>query len=112
MIGGGKIRRNSVASVLQASPCAQAEKRKKKVFNPMDYHEEEHISPKKVRIAKEPSVVSTSSSKFRGGEQMIEATQDILGRQSLEGGVLVGRGEDTSVPREYIFQPFFLHFML
>ena len=74
----------------------------------MDYHEEEHISPKQVRIAKEPSVVSTSSSKFRGGEQMIEATQDILGRQSLEGSVLVGRGEDTSVPREYIFQPFFL----
>ena len=43
---------------------------------------------------------------------MIEATQDILGRQSLEGSVLVGRGEDTSVPREYIFQPFFLHFMI
>ena len=33
---------------------------------------------------------------------MIEAAQDILGRQSLEGGVLVGQGEDTSVPREYI----------
>ena len=47
----------------------------------MDYHEEEHISPKKVRIVKEPSIVSMSSSKFQGGEQM---------RQSLEGSVLVG----------------------
>ena len=71
----------------------------------MDYHEEERISPKKVRITKEPTIVSIPSSKFGGGEQVVEVTQDILARQSLEGSVLVGRGEDTSVPREYPFQP-------
>ena len=51
----------------------------------------------------EPSIVSTSSSKFGGSEQMIGTTQDISERQSLEDSVLVGRGEDTSVPCEYSY---------
>ncbi|KAF8695217.1 hypothetical protein AX14_001860 [Amanita brunnescens Koide BX004] len=73
------------------SPCARAEKRKKKVFHLMDHHEEKPLPPKKVRITMESLIVSTSSSKFGGGEQMI-------GKKGLGGSVLVGRGEDTSIP--------------
>ncbi|KAF8341017.1 hypothetical protein F5887DRAFT_1076763 [Amanita rubescens] len=41
MTGGGQIRRNSVASVVQSSPCARVEKRKKMSFQPIYQHEEE-----------------------------------------------------------------------
>ena len=101
MIGGGHVRRNSVASVIQTSPCARVEKRKKKHFNPMNSHEEEQLSPKKARIIKEPSIASAFSTKF-GDERMIKATKGLLQRQSLEESCLVaeGEGEDSSISCE------------
>ena len=98
MIGGGQIRRNSVASVIQSSPCARVEKRKK-VFQPMDQHEEERLSPKKPRIIEESPIASVSSAKL-DKEKMIKTTREILERQSVE--ILVGQGEDSSVSCECI----------
>src|SRR6266550_555905 len=99
MIGGGQIRRNSVASIIQSSPCARVEKRKK-TFQPMDQHEEEQHSPKKARIIEKSPVASMSSVKPSHKEQMIKTTQEILERQSVEESVLVGQGEDSSVSCE------------
>ncbi|KAK2467490.1 hypothetical protein APHAL10511_000345 [Amanita phalloides] len=86
MIGDGYVRRHSVASAIQASPCVRVEKRKK-AFHSMDYHEEESLSPKKPKIVKEPSIASTSAFTF-GGERMIKP---------LEESVLIGEGEDSSI---------------
>jgi serine/arginine repetitive matrix protein 2 len=90
MIGGGHVRRNSVAPAIQASPCTRVEKRKSTHSQPMDDLAQGHLSPKKARITEKPSIVSTSSSKF-GGERMVKAAHGLLQQQSLEESCLVGR---------------------
>ncbi|KAJ7088519.1 hypothetical protein B0H15DRAFT_841620 [Mycena belliarum] len=88
MLGGGHVRRRSIGSSFEASPCVRVEKRKHAI------HEDDH-GPNKARIVTKASIASTSSSKF-GGERMIRATQGLLLRQSLEDSCLVAAGEDIS----------------
>ncbi|KAF8629007.1 hypothetical protein AX17_005863 [Amanita inopinata Kibby_2008] len=95
MIGGGYVRRRSIVSMIEASPCARVEKRKKKYFHPMESYEEEFFSPKKPRIVEKASISSNSPSQF-GGERMVRATRGLLERQSLEDSCLVAEGEDMS----------------
>ncbi|KAJ7126033.1 hypothetical protein C8R44DRAFT_733950 [Mycena epipterygia] len=92
MLGGGHVRRRSIGSLFEASPCVRVEKRKHTTFQ-----EDEH-GPNKARIVTKASIASTSSSKF-GGERMIKATQGLLMRQSLEESCLIAAGEDLSALR-------------
>ncbi|KAJ4485212.1 hypothetical protein J3R30DRAFT_3696531 [Lentinula aciculospora] len=93
MIGGGHVRRRSVGSVIETSPCVRAVghlgKRKHAPLVKED-NDEGHA-----RIVEKASIVSTSSSKF-GGERMIRATKGLLERQSLEESCLIAEGEDLS----------------
>ncbi|KAJ7667434.1 hypothetical protein B0H17DRAFT_254379 [Mycena rosella] len=92
MLGGGHVRRRSIGSLFEASPCVRVEKRKHIMFQDDDQ------GPNKARIVTKASIASTSSSKF-GGERMIKATQGLLMRQSLEDSCLVAAGEDLSALR-------------
>ncbi|KZP22138.1 hypothetical protein FIBSPDRAFT_953223 [Athelia psychrophila] len=94
MLGGGHVRRRSVASVIEASPCVRVEKRihaegaqPRKVDGYFDSPNHE------ARIVEKPSI---SSYKF-GGERMIRAQQGLYERRSLEASCLVGDGEDLSM---------------
>ncbi|PPQ88933.1 hypothetical protein CVT25_005271 [Psilocybe cyanescens] len=64
ILGGGHVRRRSVGSIIEASPCRQ--------FRANE-------SPNKSRIVEKPSIASTSSFQF-GGELMIKArlTEELL----------------------------------
>nr|GAT51801.1 predicted protein [Mycena chlorophos] len=87
MLGGGHVRRSSIGSVFEASPCVRAEKRKHATFQ-----EDNENGPHKARILPQPSIASTASSKF-GDERMIRAKQGLLVRQSLEESALMADGE-------------------
>ncbi|KAJ6514305.1 hypothetical protein C8R47DRAFT_962300 [Mycena vitilis] len=100
MLGGGHVRRKSIGSMYDASPCVRVEKRKHVAF-------QEDDAPSKARVlTAQASIASTSSSKF-GGERMIRATQGLLVRHSLEDTALQAEGEDLSVfrPAAVFFRP-------
>ena len=105
MLDGGRVRRVSLGSVMQQSPCARVEKRggkKKRPAKPKavslpkpepvkEEHEgveEDVVSPVKSVIITKPSIASVSSTKF-GGERMIQARKGLLERQSLEDSCLI-----------------------
>lgn len=98
MLGGGHVRRRSIGSVMEASPCVRVEKRKQD-NQPIETTDMITEPPKKARIVTKASIASTSSSKF-GGERMIKARQGVLQRQSLEESCLIAEGEDLSMPCE------------
>jgi hypothetical protein len=108
MIGGGHVRRMSVSSAVEASPCARAGKRKYTPnTDPVEQYLEQLESPKKARLIEvKPSIESTSSLMF-GDERMERATKGLLERQSLEETCFVGSGEDSSVSSEFLFDPLF-----
>ncbi|KAK7047178.1 hypothetical protein VNI00_006844 [Paramarasmius palmivorus] len=89
MLGGGHVRRRSVGSVIQASPCLRVGKRKQPPGQIMTRKEDGPT------MKTQPSIASASSSIF-GGERMIRARRGILERQSLEDSVLIAEGEDVS----------------
>ncbi|KAH9913689.1 uncharacterized protein BXZ73DRAFT_81864 [Epithele typhae] len=98
MLGGGHVRRRSVASVVDASPCVRVEKRHAGLpgralqFDMIQPPVRE--SPKSAsRLVAQPSIASTSSFQF-GDERMIKARQGLLSRQSLEESALMAQGED------------------
>ena|SRR5882762_2944823 len=97
MLGGGHVRRRSVASVIDASPCVRFEKRKNSAFEGPPQKELPAL-PKEACIVEKPSIAS--SYKF-GGERMIRAQRGLYERQSLEDNCLVGDGEDLSISRVY-----------
>jgi len=89
MLGGGHVRRRSISSAMNASPCARIEKRRYLGAR------KKTESPKETFIVEKPSISSTASIQF-GGERMIKARQGLLERQSLEEGCFVADGEDIS----------------
>lgn len=101
MIGGGHVRRRSVGSVIEASPCVRIGKRKQLPFEGPQSDSDDVGHAVKARIIEKASIVSTSSSKF-GGERMIRARRGILERQSLEESCLIAEGEDLSVSCKYL----------
>ncbi|OCH91742.1 hypothetical protein OBBRIDRAFT_833966 [Obba rivulosa] len=99
MLGGGHVRRRSIGSMIEASPCVRMEKRHAATQPPrsiVQQRVEEPLvqeSPKEVRLIEKPSIASTSSYQF-GGERMIMARKGLLERQSLEDSALIAQGED------------------
>ncbi|KAI6020976.1 hypothetical protein BKA83DRAFT_4293512 [Pisolithus microcarpus] len=102
MLGGGHVRRLSVGSMIEASPCVRMERRKQL---PDDLVPElvfkrakgDYETPDKSRVVEsKPSIASTISSFKFGDERMIRAKHGLLERQSLENTVLAADGEDTS----------------
>ncbi|KAH9896427.1 hypothetical protein C8Q73DRAFT_788785 [Cubamyces lactineus] len=99
MLGGGHVRRRSVSSLVEASPCVQVERNKRAALPgrvlqfDMDLPAPATESPNKSRLTEKPSIASTSSYQF-GGERMIKARQGLLERQSLEDSALIAHGED------------------
>ncbi|EMD32355.1 hypothetical protein CERSUDRAFT_108803 [Gelatoporia subvermispora B] len=99
MLGGGHVRRRSIGSMIEASPCVRREKRHTSVrASPvvMQVTAEEppvQDSPKDARLIEKPSIASTSSYQF-GDERMIMARKGLLERQSLENSALMAHGED------------------
>ncbi|KAF8425040.1 hypothetical protein L210DRAFT_3489659 [Boletus edulis BED1] len=105
MLGGGRVRRRSVTSMIGASPCIQVERRKNIVASPPETvfsriknaHPEDYESREISRVIEsKPSIASTSSSFKFGDERMIRAKHGLLERQSLEDNALMGDGEDLS----------------
>jgi len=110
MLGGGRVRRVYMGSLMQQSPCARVEKRggKKKrppmpktailpELEPIEEVEpaKEEVSPAKSIIISKPSIASVTSTKF-GGERMIQARKGLLERQSLEESCLIADGEELA----------------
>ncbi|ESK93500.1 hypothetical protein Moror_1670 [Moniliophthora roreri MCA 2997] len=92
MIGGGHVRRRSVGSIIQASPCLRVGKRKQPPGQIMTKKKEDGPA-----VKTQPSIASASSSTFGfGSERMIRARRGILERQSLEESALMAEGEDLS----------------
>ena len=114
MLGGGRVRRVSMGSLMQQSPCARAEKRGGKKKRPampktailsktepvepvaeVEPAEEEEVSPAESIIVAKPSIASVTSTKF-GGERMIRARTGLLERRSLEESCLIAAGEELA----------------
>ncbi|KAI0653383.1 hypothetical protein C8Q70DRAFT_1059376 [Cubamyces menziesii] len=99
MLGGGHVRRRSVSSLVEASPCVQVERNKRTALPgrvlqfDMEPPAPAKESPNKSRLVEKPSIASTSSYQF-GGERMIKARQGLFERQSLEDSALIAHGED------------------
>ncbi|KAF5333934.1 hypothetical protein D9758_018161 [Tetrapyrgos nigripes] len=99
MIGGGHVRRRSVNSAIEASPCVRFGNKRKQPPSEAAHMLKENQEPGhavKARIIEKASIASTSSSKF-GDERMIKARKGLLERQSLEESVLMAEGEDLSM---------------
>lgn len=96
MLGGGHVRRLSVASVIDASPCVRVEKKKHTELPQQQTTPQDPLM--EARITEKPSIAS--SYKF-GGDRMIRAQRGLYERQSLEDSCLVGSGEDLSISREW-----------
>jgi len=103
MLGGGHVRRRSIGSIVETSPCARVEKRKHsavvqglRLINGKDNDYSNVESPNKARIVEKPSIASTSSFQF-GGERMIKAQRGLLERQSLEESCLIADGEEIAL---------------
>ncbi|KAH7927901.1 hypothetical protein BV22DRAFT_1127073 [Leucogyrophana mollusca] len=110
MLGGGHVRRRSVGSMIEASPCVRVEKRKhidgEPHFRLKGELDEPYDSPNKARILEaKPSIASTARSFMFGDGRMIRAKHGLLERQSLENTALIAEGEDIST--SFRMQPVF-----
>jgi hypothetical protein len=105
MLGGGHVRRKSIGSAIEGSPCVRMEKKKHHVHHdpqPLEEVDTGFQQPtRNARVVQKQSFASTSSSKF-GGERMIKAQRGILERLSLEETALMAEGEDLSVSRKHV----------
>ncbi|KAF5320363.1 hypothetical protein D9611_011342 [Ephemerocybe angulata] len=121
MLGGGHVRRRSIGSMIDASPCVRMEKKNthrrtaREVLNGLQRAKAQAARDQaaKDQAAKDkensavptvnaktvelkPSIASVSSFQF-GGDRMIKARHGLLERQSLEESVLIAAGEDLSL---------------
>ena len=109
MLGGGHVRRQSIGSSFEASPCVRFEKREKRKHSDFAHHPYGYIeSPNKARLVHRKSVASSTSSKSKFGEsRMSLAQQGLLHRNSLEDSCLSAEGEEgfTMHSSESCFPP-------
>ncbi|KAI0696589.1 hypothetical protein BC835DRAFT_853465 [Cytidiella melzeri] len=107
MLGGGHVRRRSIDSGIEGSPCINLERKKNTALQHLarvlrfDQYQDElaampdrlsKVSPEKVVLQK-PSIASTSSQHF-GGERMIMARKGLLERPSLDDSALIAQGDE------------------
>lgn len=102
MLGGGHVRRRSLGSTFDGSPCARARRTHRKAavnFKQGDLTSDEDMdyvpALNRVQVVEKPSVASSMSHHF-GEERMTMAQKGLLQRQSLEDSCLSGEGEDMS----------------
>ena len=102
MLGGGHVRRRSIGSTFDSSPCARARQTHRKAT--VNFKQGENTSDEdtdcasmvdNAQIVQKPSVASSMSHQF-GEERMTLAQKGLLSRQSLEDSCLSGEGEDMS----------------
>ncbi|EGO19639.1 hypothetical protein SERLADRAFT_443108 [Serpula lacrymans var. lacrymans S7.9] len=114
MLGGGHVRRRSLVSQIEGSPCVRQEKKKHTVFDAPEPAFQikgdvfnSYDSPNMSRIIPKPSIASTANSFKFGDERMIRAKHGLLERQSLEASALIADGEDISLSMSFRPQPVF-----
>ncbi|KDQ55355.1 hypothetical protein JAAARDRAFT_59878 [Jaapia argillacea MUCL 33604] len=100
MLGGGHVRRQSVGSIIAASPCVRMGKRKHTDVERLEalhqpFIREVEESPNKARLIERASMISTASHHF-GDDRMQDAQIGLLHRQSLEESCLSASGEDDT----------------
>ena len=101
MLDGAHVRRLSIGSAVEGSPCFRVGKRKPgSARGPqqraVDIKQEVlNDSPTKARLAETPSIASASIYQF-GGERMIMARKGLLERRSLEESALIAGGQGLS----------------
>ncbi|KAF8580290.1 hypothetical protein K439DRAFT_1637168 [Ramaria rubella] len=99
MLGGGHVRRRSIGSSFEASPCVRVEKREKRKRGSPNHQVDPYGygdgSPNKARLVHRESIASSTSSKHKFGEtRMTLAQQGLLHRNSLEDSCLSAEGEE------------------
>ncbi|KAF6741921.1 hypothetical protein DFP72DRAFT_1110853, partial [Ephemerocybe angulata] len=94
MLGGGHVRRRSIGSMIDASPCVRMDKKNTHRRTARENSAVPTVNAKTVEL--KPSIASVSSFQF-GGDRMIKARHGLLERQSLEESVLIAAGEDLSL---------------
>lgn len=117
MLGGGHVRRRSIDSLVDCSPCQgrkatglqrQELEQVGRVLHFGQRADQEPLpepdrsskmSPDRVVLSK-PSIASTSSYRF-GDDRMIKARKGLLERQSLEDSALMAQGEELLANRTY-----------
>lgn len=126
MIGGGHVRRRSVDSMVDGSPCIRIGMERKRHLREIgrvlqfdqtiqEVAESPSMSPAmspakspardtpgKTRLTVKPSIASTSSQPF-GEERMIVARKGLLQLQSLEDSALITQEEDLLASRTYSY---------
>ena len=117
MLGGGHVRRRSLDSAIDCSPCHGRKTTGLQVQDigpvlPFEQSDEDEplptplpppdnmptVSPEK-HILSKPSIASTSSYQF-GDERMIRVRRGLLERQSLEDSALMAQGEEFLASRK------------
>lgn len=96
MFDGSLVRRRSVGSVLETSPCIRVGKRKA-IRGPqhrvVGSEDDVRESPNKVFLREQPSINTIAGDRF-GDERMNHVQQGLMARQSLEENCLSAEGED------------------
>lgn len=101
MFDGGHVRRRSIDSIIDASPCVRMERRIQTGGHSEKADSVAQLpSVGKTLLVEKPSIASTSSFKF-GSERMIKAKKGLLERQSLESSCLIAEGEDLVAERKF-----------
>src|SRR5271155_2305435 len=100
MLGGEHVRRRSIGSFIEASPCVRMEKRKHSGVQKFKGQDDLYDSNKKTHIMEKPSIASTSS-QF-GGERMIKAEPTCsiivaLLKRITQGQINITRDSRTSL---------------
>jgi len=110
MLGGGHVRRRSIRSLIEASPCVRFEKRKHSAAQGIQIYkgqENPYDSSNKARIVEKASIASSTTSYQFGGDRMIKAQRGLLERQSLEDSCLSADGEEMASACELFFRLLF-----
>ncbi len=98
MLDGGHVRRCSMGSIMEASPCARVEKRKYQIYKG---GHNAYESPNKARIVEKPPAAAPFQ---LGSTHMIPLQSRQVERPASEDSCFIGHGEDVSVSCMYISQ--------
>lgn len=113
MLDGDHVRRRSIGSVLESSPCVRVGKRaiRGPQHRVVGSENDAVESPNKAMVADRPmlvnksSVASMASSRF-GDDRMTKAQRGLIERQSLEENCLSAEGENNVSCTLFFFRPF------
>jgi serine/arginine repetitive matrix protein 2 len=110
MLGGGHVRRRSVDSGIDGSPCINLERKKNTALQhlarvlqfddrPDELPGRQLKVPQDKVLLQKPSIASTTS-QYLGGELMIASGKGLLERPKMEDSVLIAQGEEMLQSRK------------